>query len=249
MPVRLPAAAAAEFIGTFALTFVGILAIHHAPAGGGLLAVALAHGLALSVAVTAAMPTSGGHFNPAITLGFLMTGKIRVGGALAYILFQLLGAIVASLAAYLLLGNNEAAANAVFTGAPRFDPDRVTPAMAIFAEMIATGFLVFVVWGTAADPRARNVGGFAIGLAVAAGILAIGPITGAAMNPARSFGPTLVASLLPGRSLWSQQWVYWVGPIVGGGIAAIVYHLLLWPRDPARRIDPDAMQVPPSQRP
>jgi len=249
MPVRISAAAIAEFFGTFALCFVGILAIHHSKGGGGLLMVALAHGLVLAVAVSAALPTSGGHFNPAVTLGFLMTGKIRAGGAAIYILFQLLGATVASLMAYVLLGNNEAAAKAVLDGTPQFDPGQVTVATALLAEMIATGLLVFVIWGSAADPRARNVGGFAIGLVVAADILAIGPITGAAMNPARAFGPTLVASLLPGGSLWHQHWLYWVGPVVGGGIAAIVYHLFLWPRDPARKIDPDAMQVPPSQRP
>src|SRR5213078_3964408 len=86
---------------------------------------------------------------------------------------------------------------------------------ALLAEIIATIFLVGAVWGTAADPRARNVGGFAIGLTVAADILAIGPITGASMNPARSFGPTLVASLQPGSHLWSTHWLYWIGPLAG----------------------------------
>lgn len=249
MPVRISAAAVAEFVGTFALCFVGVMAIAHASVGGGLLLVALAHGLILSVAVSAALPTSGGHFNPAVTLGFLMTGKIRPGAAVIYILFQLLGATVAALCAYLLLGNNEQAAKAVLAGTPKFNPEFVSVGVALLAEIIATGLLVFVIWGSVADPRARNVGGFAIGFAVAAIILAIGPITGAAMNPARVFGPALIASLLPGGSVWGQHWVYWLGPIAGGGIAAIGYHLLLWPRDPARNIDPDAMQVPASQRP
>ena len=114
------------------------------------------------------------------------------------------------------------------------------------AEIIATIFLVGAVWGTAADPRARNVGGFAIGLTVAADILAIGPITGASMNPARSFGPTLVAYR---PELWQYHWIYWVGPLVGAGIAAITYHLVLWPRDTSRGVDPGATDVPKSLQP
>jgi aquaporin Z len=249
MMVRLPAAAAAEFIGTFAFCFIGILATQHAALGGGLLLVALAHGLAYSVTVTAAMPTSGGHLNPAVTLGFLLTGKIKILGALVYIVFQLLGATVAALAVYALLGADEQSAAIIRRGTPSFVASEIPIATALLAEIIASAILVFAIWGSAADPRARNVGGFAIGLAVSANILAIGPITGGAMNPARVFGPTLVASLAPGNSLWPQHWVYWVGPIVGAGIMAIFYHLQLWPRDPQRKIDPDAMQVPPSQRP
>ncbi|MCS7032403.1 MAG: aquaporin [Phycisphaerae bacterium] len=248
MTVRLPAAAAAEFIGTFLLCFVGILAIHFAPsrpeAAVGLLAVALAHGIALSVAVTAAMPTSGGHINPAVTIGFLVTGKIKPISALVYVVAQLAGATAAALAVYVLLGADEESAAVVAKGTPKFDPSVFTPGMVLLAEIIATGLLVFAVWGSAADPRARNVGGFAVGLTVVADILAIGPISGGAMNPARVFGPALVAG-----GLWDQHWVYWVGPLVGGGIMAIFYHLVLWPRDAQRKIDPDSMQVPPSQRP
>jgi glycerol uptake facilitator-like aquaporin len=124
-----------------------------------------------------------------------------------------------------------------------------TISQAILAEMIATFFLVFAVWGTAADPRARNVGGFAIGLTIAADILSVGQITGASMNPARSFGPTLVASLLPEAHLWKTHLVYWIGPLVGAGIAAISYHLILWPRDPKSGIDAPVVDVPPSQQP
>ncbi len=249
MPIRLSAAAVAEFLGTFALCFVGILAIHHSAGQGGLLLVALAHGLILVGLVSAAMPTSGGHFNPAVTVGFLITGKIRAMSAGVYILSQALGAIAASLAVYIILGNDESAARAVQAGTPQYNPELVSTAGALVAEIIATGLLVFVIWGTAADPRAKNVAGMAIGIVVAANIMAIGPITGAAMNPARVLGPTVVGSMLPGGTLWSQHWLYWVGPLVGAGIVAIGYHLLFWPRDPARNIDPDAMQVPPSQRP
>jgi aquaporin Z len=250
MPVRLSAAALAEFAGTFALCLVGFLAIHHAPTGaGGLLTIALAQGLIYGCAITAAMPTSGGHLNPAVTLGFLMTGKIRPLAAVVYIAFQLIGATVASVLVYVLLGADEPAGHALRAATPQISLERIRPAMALVAEIVATGMLVGAVWGTAADPRARNVGGFGIGLTLAASILAVGPLTGAALNPARAFGPTLVASLSPGASLWTDHWIYWLGPIVGGGIVAILYHLWLWPRDPRRQIDPDAMQVPPSQRP
>ncbi len=242
MQVRLGACLLAEFVGTFALCFVGILAIHHSH--GSLVAVALGHGLILSVVVTAAMPTSGGHFNPAVTLGFLMTGKIKAPAAIAYIVIQLLAGTIASLAIYGMFGGGEAGQHVVAGGTPAIAAG-VNIWAALLAEIIATFFLVFVIWGSAADPRARNVGGFAIGLAVAANILAVGPLTGASMNPARSFGPTLVA----GGALWAHHWIYWLGPLAGAGIAAIAYHLVLWPRDPRRGIDAPAADVPPTQQP
>jgi aquaporin TIP len=246
VPVRLGAALLAEFIGTFALTFVGMLAISHAGAGNvGLLVVALAHGLILSTMVTAAMPTSGGHFNPAVTFGFLITGKIKAPAAVSYIVIQLLGSTVAAMAVYALANGDMAV---VANGTPQFG-EGVRVSSAVLAEIIATGLLVIAVWGSAADPRARDVGGFAIGLTVAADILAIGPITGASMNPARSFGPTLVAGFSQYSGLWKTHWVYWVGPLVGAGIAALAYHLILWPRDTRRGIDPGAVDVPPTQRP
>src|SRR6476661_4146201 len=117
MPVRLGAALVAEFVGTFALCFVGILAIHHAPAVGGLIAVALAHGIILSTMVTAAMPTSGGHFNPAVTFGFLITGKIKAPAAVSYIVIQLLGATVAAMAVFALANGDMAV---VASGTPQF---------------------------------------------------------------------------------------------------------------------------------
>ena len=249
MPVRLGAALVAEFIGSFALTFVGIMAIHAAP--GNLLAVALAHGLILSVMVSATMATSGGHVNPAITIGFLLTGKIKPVAAIAYIVLQLLGGVVAALAVYAIFGGGPGAVQIVAGGTPSVAIG-VSGGTALLCEIIATFFLAFVIWGTAADPRARNIGGFGIGLVVAADILAIGPLTGASMNPQRSFGPTLIASLIQGAggsSVWTNHWIYWVGPIVGGGIAAILYHLALWPSDPKRGIDPGAVDVPATQRP
>ena len=250
MPVRLGAALVAEFVGSFALTFLGIMAIQAAP--GNLLAVALAHGIILAVMVSATMQTSGGHVNPAVTVGFLLTGKIKPVAGIAYIVLQLLGGVVAALAVYTIFRGGPEGIKVVAGGTPSLGAG-VSNGTALLCEIIATFFLIFVIWGTAADPRARNVGGFAIGLTIAADILAVGPITGASMNPQRSFGPTLIASLAgdatSGSSLWSTHWIYWVGPIIGAIIAAMLYHLVLWPSDPKRGIDPGAVDVPATQRP
>jgi glycerol uptake facilitator-like aquaporin len=152
---------------------------------------------------------------------------------------------------YLISGADAAAALKVVHGTPEFK--YMNPMAAMFAEFIGTFFLVFVIWGSVADPRSRNSAGFAIGLTIAADILCLGPLTGASMNPARSFGPTLVSRMLStspeGDLFWRHHWVYWVGPIAGGLLAAASYHLVLWPRDARRGIDPPAVDVPPTQRP
>lgn len=255
MQVRLGPALVAEFVGSFALTFVGIMSIFSAGLVAGdspaakLLLVALAHGLVLACMVTACMPTSGGHINPAVTIGFLVTGKIKPAAGIAYVVIQLGGGIVAALAVLALFGA-DAGRDIVERGTPNLGKDLagvpVRPVVGFLAEIIATFFLAFVVWGTAADPRARNVGGFAIGLTVAFDILAVGPLTGASMNPQRSFGPTLVAG---GQALWKNHWVYWAGPLVGACVASLIYHLVLWPRDRAAGTEAPAMDVPPTQRP
>src|SRR4051812_24539269 len=158
MPVRLGAALFAEFIGSFALTFVGILAIHAqgslgGPPAAGLLAVALAHGIILAGMVSACMPTSDGHINPAITVGFLITGKIKPVAGISYIVLQLLGGVVAALAVYVIFGGGNAGAQVVFDGTPDIGKG-YGPWTALGCEIVATFFLSFVVWGTAADPRA-----------------------------------------------------------------------------------------------
>jgi MIP family channel proteins len=246
MPIRLSTAVIAEFIGTFALCFIGILSIHSVAGAGpgvGLVAVALAHGLAIAVMVSATIQTSGGHFNPAVTAGFIVTGKIKPAAGVAYILAQLLAGVLASA---LILGCFSIDAKQVVAdGTPQFDPAKLGAGMAVVIEAVLTFFLVFSIWGSAADPRARNISGFAIGMAVTLDILAGGPLTGASMNPARSFGPTLIAN---STKLWGQHWVYWAGPLLGGILAATVYHLWLWPRDERTGIEPGAADVPETQR-
>ena len=231
MNTRLPAKLVMEFIGTFALCFVGIMAINQLGASGrlGLVGIALAHGLILGIMISAAMQTSGGHFNPAVTFGFLVTGKMKPREGIAYIIAQLLGSIVASVAVWGIYGCTTEGLKVVAGGTPDLAPG-ILPLAGVLTEIILTFFLVFAVWGTAADPRAHNVGVFAIGLTVAADILAGVPVTGASMNPARSFGPTLIGGFA-NPALWANHWIYWVGPLIGGALAACIYYSILWPRD------------------
>ncbi len=209
----------AEFVGTFTLIFVGVGAIYQQAqgAGGGLLAVALAHGLAIAVMVSATGSISGGHLNPAVTFGLLIGGKIDLSKTVAYWVAQLAGG---SAAGFLLLGllpgGAEAAAKIVANGTPDLGAG-VSVAQAIGIEAVLTFFLVFVVYGTAVDARAPKIGGLAIGLTVALDILFGGPLTGAAMNPARTFGPALASGH------WNHHLVYWVGPLLGGAAAGLVY--------------------------
>lgn len=210
---------AAEFVGVFALVFVGGASLINAQArgsGSGLLEVALAHGLTLAVAVTATMRISG-HLNPAVTLGFLVVRRIEPVMAGVYVIAQLLGAMLAAYALHAIFPEPDAMA-------ARLGGQAISSAVsgwqAIGAEAVASFFLVFIVFGTAADPNAPRVGGLAIGLALTAGILAIGPLTGGSMNPARSFGPAVASGIFEGQA------VFWTGPIVGGIAAAVLYDRL-----------------------
>jgi aquaporin Z len=217
-------AALAEFLGTFFLCFAGIAAILSATptvgGGGGLVAIALAHGLALSIGVHTFGGISGAHLNPAVTAGMLATGRIAPRLAGTYVVAQL---AAATLAAALCNGIFPAAAvSEAQLGIPLPAAWASTGAV-LTAEFIMTFLLITAVFGTAVDERGKTVkiGGFGIGLTVAFDILAGGPVTGASMNPARSFGPALVAGY------WDWHWAYWVAPILGGVAAALVYHHLL----------------------
>ncbi|HYD51760.1 MAG TPA: aquaporin [Gemmatimonadaceae bacterium] len=209
----------AEFIGTFALVFVGGAALVHADRGSaGLVQAALANGLILFVLVTATMRISG-HFNPAVTLGFLVARRIEAVMAGVYIVAQLLASMVAAYAIKWLLPADAALSARLGGQAIALD---VTGTQAIVLEAIATFFLAFVIFGTAVDPKAPRVGGLAIGLTMTAGILAIGPYTGGSLNPARALGPAVA------MGDFTAQAVYWVGPIVGAIAASLLYeHLFL----------------------
>jgi MIP family channel proteins len=214
----------AEFIGTFALVFVGGAAIMHARDSGGsigLLEVAFAHGLILAVMVSATMRISG-HFNPAVTIGFLATRRIEGSMAGVYIAAQITGAI---LAAYALKVTFPDALFVATRGGGQAISLDVSGAQAFLLEAIATFFLGFVIYGTAVDPKAPRIGGLAIGLVVTADILAIGPYTGASMNPARSFGPAVASGTFEG------QLIFWLAPIIGAVSAALLYEFLFIRRD------------------
>lgn len=203
----------AEFIGTFALIFVGVGTIYHNP---GLLSVALAHGVTIAVMASALGAISGGQFNPAVTFGLLVGGKISFQKSIAYVAAQLAGATAAGFLCVALLNGTTAVANGtpdigMINGAP------VTFAQAVIVEAVLTFFLVLVVYGTAVDGRAPKIGGLAIGMTVTLDILFGGPFTGAAMNPARTFGPALASGH------WNNHAVYWIGPLLGALAAGLVY--------------------------
>jgi MIP family channel proteins len=218
----------AEFLGTFTLCLIGEGAIctqQLIGGGGGLLAVAVAHGLALAVMISAFGAVSGGHFNPAVTMGFLVTGKQSLGSAIRYWISQLLGAVVAS--ALVAASFPAAVWQSARLGAAVLHPE-VSVVMGLVIELVMTFFLVTAVWGTAVDPRAPKIGGFGIGLSVTMGILFGGPLTGGAMNPARAFGPALIAGA------WEHHWLWWVGPLAGGALAGWIYNGVVMPKEGAR---------------
>jgi MIP family channel proteins len=221
----------AEFLGTFALVFFGVGAIiadqflrSNANGHGayGWLGIALAQGLAMGILVTSLGHISGGHFNPAITIGFWVTRKFSTFDTLAYWIVQLAGAIAA---AYVLRRLPFDAWSSVQLGAPDL-ASGVTRTTGMIFEALMTFFLVFVFFATAVDKDGafHKIAGFAIGLTVTIGVLLGGPFTGAALNPARAFGPALAANQ------WTNHGVYWIGPLAGGVVAGWVYDTIFLPK-------------------
>jgi len=211
-------AALAEFLATFTFIFVGAGSIcvdHFTDGQLGLLGIAIAHGLALSIVVSATMHISGGHVNPAVTIAMLVTGRINRGNAFLYIIAQILGGVAGGLLLSMIFAGDVIAA--VNLGTPSVHPD-VSFAAAVLVEFVLTFFLLFAIFGTAVDARAPKIGGFGIGLTVAFDILVGGPLTGASMNPARTLGPALVVGF------WEGHAVYWIGPVLGAIVAAMIYH-------------------------
>ena len=199
----------AEAIGTFALCFIGAGSIC---VNAGLVGIALAHGSILAVMISALGHISGGHFNPAVTVGALVGRKISTEMAIFYVVAQLVGSVLAGLLLMLVFPLS------LKLGTPGLSLG-VTAEMGILVEAVLTFFLVLVVYGTAIDDRGawKAVGGFGIGFTVLCGILMGGPLTGAAMNPARAFGTAVAAGY------WDNYLVYWIGPLLGGALAGVVY--------------------------
>lgn len=208
----------AEFIATFTLVFIGAGAIcldAYKGGGVGLVGIALAHGLAIAVMVASIGHISGGHINPAVTIAAWLTKKIGTSGAIGYIVAQLAGASLGAFTLKHLYPTMVAAP--VLLGTPQLDATFPFH-HGVLVEALLTFLVVFVIFGSAIDAKGSKSGWLMIGLTVAMDILMGGPITGAAMNPARAFGPALVTGF------WTNQSVYWIGPIVGGAIAGLLYN-------------------------
>jgi len=225
-------------IGAFTLTFIGAgaaVAAHqvHDPT---LIGVAIANGLAIGVMVSAVGHISGGHFNPAITFGFLITRRIKPAVALLYWVAQFGGAALAALLVRDLIPR--ALTDAVNLGVPATG-NGVDAASAFGLEAIMTFFLVWVVFASAVDARGsfKSIAGLAIGLTITIDVLFGGPFTGAAMNPSRAFGPQLVGDH------WSHAWVWYAGPVAGAVVAALVYELLYLRPTPLEPVGSDESGV------
>lgn len=219
-----PARLLAEFVGTFALIFIGAGAImtmaQWDATGGALVGIAAAHGFVIAVMVSALGHISGGHFNPAVSLGVLIAKGIKPIEFVAYVVTQLVAATIAALALTVLY--TTAIKDATGLGTPAMSADH-TAGQGLLIEGILTFFLVFVVMAVGVDPRGsfKIVAGLPIGFVVFFDILMGGPVSGAAMNPARWFGPALVSGN------WDNAWLYIVGPLAGGAIAAIIYVVVI----------------------
>jgi aquaporin TIP len=210
-----------EAVGAFALSFIGVGAILY---GGpnSLTTVALAHGFVIAVMVCAAGHISGGHFNPAVTFGFLVTRRIPPYQAVAYWVAQLGAAVLGALAVRATLPDNVPNIN---PGLTVLAPG-VSVASGFAIEFILTFFLVFVIFGVAVDPRGSfaAVAGIPIGLTISLDIMMGGPLTGASMNPSRTFGPDVVAGK------FDNIWLYFVACPLGAAAAALLYHHLILAR-------------------
>lgn len=232
----------AEFIGPFALVFIGAGALMAAVTQGydtgvAILIVALAHGLAFGLMIAAAGHISGGHYNPAVTIALFIGGRAGAMKSAAYIVAQLAGAVFAAvLLKQIFDESNTSLADAV----PRVNYDDSADGLivgrqnAIIVEVMTTFFLVYVIHGVSVDRRGGHaIAPLAIGLTVTMGMLMAGPLTGGAMNPARQFGPALI------EGEWKDWWIFWVAPIAGGILASIVHNYIFIPRS-----DGDAESAP-----
>src|SRR6476469_3240208 len=200
----------AELIGTFAFVFIGAGAAAVIGGGAGLngiTAVAFAHGLAIMALAFAYGTVSGGHFNPAVTVGVLAAGAMRIGEAFGYIVSQLIGGIAGALMLRTVLG-----------GAATVT---ITPEAGFMIEALLAFFLVTVVLSTAVAGRAGSLAPLAIGMTLTFNILMGGTLTGAPFNPARALGPMVVTGNC------ADAWLYLVAPVVGAIVAAAVHSSLV----------------------
>ena len=227
----------AEMIGPFALVLLGAGSIMLAytrgyTEGDALVMIALAHGLAIGLMVAGAGHISGGHYNPAVTIALFIGGRIGLLKTVGYISAQLIGAVLAAIALKIIF--DDAIADATKIGLPAInyvddgDPLIVGKRNGFALEVILTFFLVYVIHWTAVYGRGSGaIAPLAIGLTITMDILLAGPLTGAAMNPARWFGPAVVHQEM------KDGWLYVVAPITGGALASILHNYVFIPRKAA----------------
>ena len=217
--------AAAEFIATFLFIFIGAGAVVSlgifsseggGALGGNLVAIAMAHGLAIAILVSATANLSGGHINPAVSVAAALTRKISPTRGGLYVIAQVVGAILGALLLKAVIPNSLEGG----LGSHAIMSDMGAMG-GLLVEVVLTFVLVFVIFATAVDPKGpKHLAPFAIGGAVLVIHLVAVPLTGASVNPARTIGPALAAGQ------WADHWVYWAGPLLGGGIAGVLYQLV-----------------------
>lgn len=214
----------AELVGTFMFVLVGAGSAVASSylgldKGTSLIVAAFANGIGLGVAVSSTMGISGGHLNPAVSIALAIGKKFKTRDLLQYIVSQLIGAFLASYVISLSFPK-------VYLDSSKLGSPSLAQGLNVLQGILMEGALTFVliiaVFGTAVDQRAPKIGGFGIGLAVFVDVLFGGPLTGAAMNPARAMGPMVISGFVP--SYW---YIYWIGPILGAAIAALVYRYLI----------------------
>ncbi len=214
----------AEALGTALFVFIGTASVVvNAMTAGGVtnLGIALAHGVGMAIIVSALMNVSGAHLNPAVSVGLLVAGKIDGRTCGRYVVAQLAGAVLGALAVKAIF--SAPAVNAVSNGTPQLALS-IGLGQGIAIEAAFTFFLVSAVFGTAVSSEAPKIGGFGIGLAIFVSALIVGGLTGAAVNPARAFGPALVSWT------WHSQSAYWIGPLAGGAVAGWIWRAILLPK-------------------
>jgi MIP family channel proteins len=214
--------ATAEMLGTAFLVFFGCGAIiidNYPGARFNVLGIALIHAVILSLAISMTMGISGGHVNPAVTIGMLIIKRITLSDAFIYIASQLAGALVAALMVRALLPDN--VGHLVAYGTPVVN-NYLTFGNAVAIEAIITFLLMSGVMGTIVATNGPKIGGFGVGLTLIPSIMVAGVLTGAAANPARAFGPAVISGHLDSQAVW------WIGPILGACLAALLWeHVLL----------------------
>ncbi|HET9211022.1 MAG TPA: aquaporin [Thermoanaerobaculia bacterium] len=218
----------AEFIGTFALIFIGAGAV---ALNSGLVAIAFAHGLVVLGFAYAYGHISGAHVNPAVTLGVWAAGKIDAARAGSYIVFQIVGGIVGALALRWVLGGTGTGLGLTQLAqdlSVRDTTVSITPLVGMVLEAILTFFLANAVMNAGISGKATIPGGLAIGLTLTFAILMGGPLTGASLNPARSIGPAVATGN------FNDLWVYLVGPALGGIVAGVLYKTVFEEREAGR---------------